>query len=57
MTKVSLNQQTTDKDLKAWMDDFLTRLLLRASIEHDIIHQDGTVEHGGPYAAKAASAK
>jgi len=52
-----LNQQATERDTAAWMDDLMTRLLLRASMEHEVIHQDGTVEQGGPYAAKAAATK
>src|SRR5271157_1672867 len=57
VTKANLNQQATEKDTMAWMDDLMTRMLLRASMEHEVINQDGTVEQGGQCAAKAASAR
>ncbi len=43
-TEAHLNQQSSSKDIEAWMDDLLTRMLLMASMDHEVVHQDGTVE-------------
>ena len=44
MNKAFMNQQMTEKDLLAWMDDFLNRLLLCVMHEHQVVNQDGTTE-------------
>lgn len=44
MSKAHLNQQMTEKDLLAWMEDFLVRLELRLLHDYQIVHSDGTVE-------------
>ena len=36
-----LNQEMTDHDLAAWMDDFLTRIELRTMMEHEVISHQG----------------
>jgi hypothetical protein len=36
-----LNQETTDHDLAAWMDDLLTRIELRVLMEHEVINHQG----------------
>ena len=36
-----LNQETTDHDLAAWMDDLLTRIELRVLMEHEVIDHQG----------------
>ncbi len=33
-----LNQEMTDHDLAAWMDDLLTRIELRVLMEHEVIN-------------------
>ena len=44
-----LNQEMTDHDLAAWMDDLLTRIQLRVLMEHEIIshHRDDAVFQSG----------
>ena len=36
-----LNQEMTDHDLAAWMDDLLTRIELRVLMEHEVISHQG----------------
>ncbi len=36
-----LNQEMTDHDLAAWMDDLLTRIELRVLMEHEVINHQG----------------
>ena len=36
-----LNQEMTDHDLAAWMDDLLTRIELRVLMEHEVINRQG----------------
>jgi hypothetical protein len=36
-----LNQEMTDHDLAAWMDDLLTRIQLRVLMEHEVIDHQG----------------
>jgi hypothetical protein len=43
-----LNQEMTDHDLAAWMDDLLTRIQLRVLMEHEVInHQEDDTGCGG----------
>jgi hypothetical protein len=35
------NQEMTDHDLAAWMDDLLTRIRLRVLMEHEVINHQG----------------
>jgi len=44
MGRATFNQQMTDHDLQAWMEDFLIRLELQTMIDHEVHNQDGTVE-------------
>lgn len=37
-----MNRQATDESIRLWIDDILDRMLLMATHEHTIIHQDGT---------------
>jgi hypothetical protein len=50
-----LNQEMTDHDLAAWMDDLLTRIELRVLMEHEVIdHQGDDAGSGGVDGAQAA---
>lgn len=37
-------EESSAKDIQSWMDDFLTRVELQVSMDHEVRHQDGTVE-------------
>jgi hypothetical protein len=50
-----LNQEMTDHDLAAWMDDLLTRIELRVLMEHEVInHQGDDTACGGLDGAEVA---
>ena len=49
-----LNQEMTDHDLAAWMDDLLRRIELRVLMEHEVKNQGDDTACGGLDDAGAA---
>jgi len=50
--KVHFNQETTNHDLQAWMEDLLSRMELRTMMDHEVIGHDG-MEHAKAVGAGA----